>query len=52
MTLDGTNTHSSNNYLNNCNDDDDDDDTSGVPSSIDYSDIFENDQQLNGNLFR
>jgi hypothetical protein len=53
MTLNGTHTNSDNDYFNSCNEDDiEDDDVSRIPSSADYSDSLENDQQPVGNLFR
>ena len=56
MTLNGhTSTHPDQGYFIAADDDDEDDDTGRVPSSADYSDIPENDQQEQqpvGNLFR
>jgi hypothetical protein len=57
MTLNGHSvTHTDDDYLIEGDDDDiEDDDTSRVPSSTEYSDMLENDQQEQqpvGNLFR
>ncbi|CAF3763609.1 unnamed protein product [Rotaria sp. Silwood1] len=55
MTLNGhTNTHTDDEYLIEGDDDIEDDDTSRVPSSTEYSDMLDNDQQEQqpvGNLF-